>query len=612
MKKHYVLLICLTLLVLNLDAQSIKDNVKPLNYDAKSGQGKVVNNSSNVPVSTNKVLYLDEDWDTGVFPNGWTVSSGPASTITVGTQTWHENTSGNPGNCASVLYDNSVDVHDEWLVKGGITLPASGSVRLQFDYNTSNYWFISPYDNGDVTVNISIDGGVTWDTIWWEQNATYDTYVWTTEYFDLTTYLGQTIDIGIHYDGQDAAQFNIDNIRIYDVEGVDLGIQSHKHYFTGGSKIKYSKIPTAQAADMEFSVDVTNIGAESADSTVLSIVAGSYSANSDPINVMPSSPAVNITDNQGTFNLGTSGTLGMNNILYTLACDTIDNDLSDNSVVDSIEWTNHTYARDLGELDGWFAPFDDDGDMADDPMEFIGQFEINQMDTVYGIQAVFTDGTPVGQEMYYNLYSDDGAGGFIPFFDGTSVPVPSYTLTAADLTGTTAGSSTVWVNLPFPIPIQVDPAVSKDWFPVVGYAFGDGFHMAVSGDSPDTTNFLTVFASSAGQSNYFITSVPMIRISNNPNFAVGVNEQHLDWELGQNTPNPFSDYTVIPFTLKNPANVALMVTDVTGKVIENRNLGVLGAGSQNIEFNGSELASGIYYYTLNVDGRRSTKKFVVE
>ena len=63
MKKHYVLLICFTLLVLNLDAQSIKDNVQPLNYDAKSGQGKVVNNSSNVPVSTNKVLYLDEDWD---------------------------------------------------------------------------------------------------------------------------------------------------------------------------------------------------------------------------------------------------------------------------------------------------------------------------------------------------------------------------------------------------------------------------------------------------------------------------------------------------------------------------------------------------------------------
>jgi len=63
--------------------------------------------------------------------------------------------------------------------------------------------------------------------------------------------------------------------------------------------------------------------------------------------------------------------------------------------------------------------------------------------------------------------------------------------------------------------------------------------------------------------------------------------------------------------LVNAGNVTFTVTDVTGKIIESRNMGVLGAGDQNIEFDGSNLAGGIYYYTLTTNGKRSTKKFAV-
>ena len=610
MKKIYITTLAVLFLAGNTFAQGIKENAQPLNYDSKVGPGKTVFQNNSTQGSLNKVSYLDEDWDTGVFPNGWTVSSGPASTITVGTQTWHENTSGNPGNCATILYDNSVDVHDEWLTKSGISLPATGVVRLQFEYNTSNYWFISPYDNGDVTVNISTDGGTTWDTIWWEQNATYDTYVWTTEFIDMSAYLGQTIDIGIHYDGQDAAQFNIDNISLYDVEGVDLGITGNKFYYTtGNAKIKYSQIPLTQMEDMSFSANVNNIGAETADSVVLTVdVAGAntHSAASNITNVVPSSPAVTIDDNAGNFNPSSTG---LNSIIYAVSCDTTDNDLADNSWSDSLTTTDHVYARDNGTLDGWFAPFDDDGDMVDDPMEFIGQFEINTAENIYGITAVFTDATPVGQEIYYNVYYDDGAGGFTPVYDGVTLPIPTYTLTASDLTSTSG--ATVWVKLPFSMPVDADPAISSNWYPVVGYDF-DGFDMAVSGDANDTTNFLTVFGTAGGgQSNYFITSVPMIRISFDPDFAIRIDEETADLALGQNIPNPFNGTTIIPFTLVNAGNVTFTVTDVTGKIIETRNMGVLGSGDQNIEFDGSNLAGGIYYYTLTVEGKRSTKKFSV-
>ena len=104
----------------------------------------------------------------------------------------------------------------------------------------------------------------------------------------------------------------------------------------------------------------------------------------------------------------------------------------------------------------------------------------------------------------------------------------------------------------------------------------------------------------------------MVRLNVAESASTGISENTTSLNLGQNQPNPFNDNTVIPFTLSNAGNVTFTVTDVTGKVIENRNLGVLGAGSQNIEFNGSNLASGIYYYTLTVDAKRSTKKFIIE
>ena len=108
-----------------------------------------------------------------------------------------------------------------------------------------------------------------------------------------------------------------------------------------------------------------------------------------------------------------------------------------------------------------------------------------------------------------------------------------------------------------------------------------------------------------------VLGVGIKRISFDPDFAIGIDEETADLALGQNIPNPFNGTTIIPFTLVNAGNVTFTVTDVTGKIIETRNMGVLGSGDQNIEFDGSNLAGGIYYYTLTVDGKRSTKKFSV-
>ncbi|MDF2449143.1 MAG: hypothetical protein K0R26_1647 [Bacteroidota bacterium] len=80
--------------------------------------------------------------------------------------------------------------------------------------------------------------------------------------------------------------------------------------------------------------------------------------------------------------------------------------------------------------------------------------------------------------------------------------------------------------------------------------------------------------------------------------------------LGQNSPNPFSKSSSVKFELaKDVKSAVFTVTDVMGRVISTENVGTT-AGTHTVNLN--TLASGVYYYSLNVDGNVSTKKMIVE
>ena len=81
--------------------------------------------------------------------------------------------------------------------------------------------------------------------------------------------------------------------------------------------------------------------------------------------------------------------------------------------------------------------------------------------------------------------------------------------------------------------------------------------------------------------------------------------------LYQNYPNPFNPVTQIKFDLAKTADVKLNVYNVNGQKIAELANGVMNAGKHAVEFDGSKLNTGIYYYTLNVDGNSVTKKMVL-
>ena len=83
------------------------------------------------------------------------------------------------------------------------------------------------------------------------------------------------------------------------------------------------------------------------------------------------------------------------------------------------------------------------------------------------------------------------------------------------------------------------------------------------------------------------------------------------YSLEQNYPNPFNPFTKISFTIPKYSHVTLKVFDVLGKEISTLVDKGYIAGKFEVEFNGNNLSSGIYFYTLSADDYKETKKLLL-
>jgi hypothetical protein len=81
--------------------------------------------------------------------------------------------------------------------------------------------------------------------------------------------------------------------------------------------------------------------------------------------------------------------------------------------------------------------------------------------------------------------------------------------------------------------------------------------------------------------------------------------------LNQNYPNPFNPTTTISFSLPSNSPVRLEVYDILGRTVESRDLGALAAGSHEIEYDASNLASGVYLYRVVTNTTSLTRKMVL-
>ena len=108
--------------------------------------------------------------------------------------------------------------------------------------------------------------------------------------------------------------------------------------------------------------------------------------------------------------------------------------------------------------------------------------------------------------------------------------------------------------------------------------------------------------------NVYVTnslgSPTLIEEENNP-LAVS------NFELQQNYPNPFNPTTLIRFTLAEQSQINLKVYNILGKEIATLVNDIKGAGIHEVSFDGSGLASGVYFYTLQTEQFNQTRKMIL-
>ena len=168
-----------------------------------------------------------------------------------------------------------------------------------------------------------------------------------------------------------------------------------------------------------------------------------------------------------------------------------------------------------------------------------------------------------------------------------------------------------------------DPVTGTGWVMTAG---GDRRYLQSFGPfnmSPnDTQSIIVAQVIARGSSN--LNSITQLRslsdhVQNiyNENFqsVLAVNSVSTEipdkFELSQNYPNPFNPVTNLEFGISDLGFVSLRVYDALGKEVavlvnENKN-----PGRYKVDFDGSGLTSGIYFYKLSIGGFSETKSMIL-
>ncbi|MEO8209948.1 MAG: T9SS type A sorting domain-containing protein, partial [bacterium] len=188
-------------------------------------------------------------------------------------------------------------------------------------------------------------------------------------------------------------------------------------------------------------------------------------------------------------------------------------------------------------------------------------------------------------------------------------------------------TGTSWINpatnQPSKYPFSGDPVTSTGWLQTSG---GDRRSLTTLGPlnmAPGDTQSV-IFAQLIGRGTSNTNSVAVLRNMSNyvrgvyaNNFQEVLSVKNISSEvpggflLQQNFPNPFNPSTVIRYSITKSHFITLKVYDVLGNEISTLVNEKQNIGSYEVEFEGSNLSSGIYFYKLETEGFTDTKRMIL-
>jgi hypothetical protein len=103
----------------------------------------------------------------------------------------------------------------------------------------------------------------------------------------------------------------------------------------------------------------------------------------------------------------------------------------------------------------------------------------------------------------------------------------------------------------------------------------------------------------------------LIAVRDTVTYVENNDKEILSYQLEQNYPNPFNPITHIQYTIPQSGNVSLKVFDILGNEIATLVNKYQNSGEYDVLFDGNDLSSGIYFYTLISGNFMATKKLIL-
>ena len=85
----------------------------------------------------------------------------------------------------------------------------------------------------------------------------------------------------------------------------------------------------------------------------------------------------------------------------------------------------------------------------------------------------------------------------------------------------------------------------------------------------------------------------------------------VDYSLGQNYPNPFNNETVINYSIVRPSHVRVTVYNILGRAVLNPVDTYQQPGVYNIRLDAHDLISGLYFYQIEAEDFKQTKRMLL-
>jgi len=141
---------------------------------------------------------------------------------------------------------------------------------------------------------------------------------------------------------------------------------------------------------------------------------------------------------------------------------------------------------------------------------------------------------------------------------------------------------------PWPTEADGDGATLELFDPLLDNSIGENWRASAGNGSPGKINSVTTLVEE--------------------NIDAKIPEEFV---LFQNYPNPFNPITTIRFIIPQSQFVSLKIFDMLGREIKTIVNGNKTPGTYEVNFDGSSLTSGVYFYRLQAGSFMETKKLVL-